>query len=172
MRSKLNHNQFVSIEFHSENRSRINSSLKCQHFQFGSVPCKNVRIDKREFKFDLSSAKQPYMNSKLRPDAPVYLPPSRDSTILRRSFESSPILFKPDEPQCSRYSRRSVRYIQSISNSPRPILGTKMSHLRAILGRREENSNSTEDEHEKTQTDTIEKEDVEDKENNSSEITG
>ncbi|KAL3266543.1 hypothetical protein HHI36_010711 [Cryptolaemus montrouzieri] len=86
------------------------------------------------------------MNSKLRPEAPVYLPPTRDTAILSRSLENSPILqYKPKEPQCSRYSRRSVRHNLSFPNSPRPILGTKMSYLRAILGRKDENCQSNED---------------------------
>ncbi|XP_044749557.1 uncharacterized protein LOC123310194 [Coccinella septempunctata] len=86
------------------------------------------------------------MNSKLRPEAPIYLPPTRETAIFTRSCDTSPSSLKQKEPQCSRYSRRSVRHTYSNPNSPRPILGTKMSHLRAILGRKEENVPTMENE--------------------------
>lgn len=100
------------------------------------------------------------MNSKLRPEAPVYLPPTRESAVFTRSCETSPSAFKQKEPQCSRYSRRSVIHTCSNPNSPRPILGPKMFHLRAILGRKEENLSNMEKEefYEKTTVTKAEKE--------------
>ncbi|KAF2896965.1 hypothetical protein ILUMI_09209 [Ignelater luminosus] len=52
--------------------------------------------------------------------------------------------FSTKEPQCSRYSRKTVRRV-SDPNGPRPILGTKMPFPRPILGRKEDNCSSDED---------------------------
>lgn len=62
---------------------------------------------------------------KLRPEAPPYVPLITKTVI--------PVV---KEPQCSRYSRRSVRR-DTAPNSPRPILGTKIPFPRPILGRKE-----------------------------------
>lgn len=59
---------------------------------------------------------------KLRPEAPPYIPLCRSTVQVDK------------EPQCSRYSRRSVRR-DIFPNSPRPILGTKIPFPRPILGR-------------------------------------
>lgn len=79
---------------------------------------------------------------KLRPDAPVFVPSSKN--VVQTIF---PVL--PKEPQCSRYSRKSVRRVDDSPNSPRPILGTKNSLPRPILGRKdthtEENEENEED---------------------------
>ncbi|CAH0553459.1 unnamed protein product [Brassicogethes aeneus] len=70
------------------------------------------------------------MKSELRPEAPVYIP------VLKNEAQSPGSPSK--EPQCSRYSRRSVRLLNSVLNSPRPILGTKPPFPRAIVGRKKE----------------------------------
>lgn len=70
---------------------------------------------------------------KLRPEAPPYIPISKH------------VLQVSKEPQCSRYSRRSVRR-DSCPNSPRPILGNKLPFPRPILGRRESLNYNEEDE--------------------------
>lgn len=64
-------------------------------------------------------------SAKLRAEAPPYVPLFTKNHI--------PIV---KEPQCSRYSRRSVRR-DVPPNSPRPILGTKIPFPRPILGRKE-----------------------------------
>lgn len=79
------------------------------------------------------------MESKLRPDAPVYIPmsktdPGSPSTSTISTPSSSPTVVKS---QCSRYSRRSIRQPNS-PQSPRPILGTKPPFPRPIVGRKEE----------------------------------
>lgn len=61
---------------------------------------------------------------KLRPEAPPYVPLGRNIVQVTK------------EPQCSRYSRRSIRR-DLFPNSPRPILGTKIPFPRPILGRSE-----------------------------------
>ncbi|CAH1990820.1 unnamed protein product [Acanthoscelides obtectus] len=90
------------------------------------------------------------MTSELSPEAPVYIPPplrnaatpksspSSTKSTPRSSPNTSGSIPSPlvKEPQCSRYSRRSVRYTSSTPNSPRPILGTKSPFPRPILGRR------------------------------------
>lgn len=63
--------------------------------------------------------------AKLRPEAPPYVP------LLAKN-----LIPTTKEPQCSRYSRRSVRR-DVPPNSPRPILGTKIPFPRPILGRKE-----------------------------------
>lgn len=63
--------------------------------------------------------------AKLRPEAPPYVP------LVTKG--PRPAL---REPQCSRYSRRSVRRDVG-PNSPRPILGTKIPFPRPILGRKD-----------------------------------
>ncbi|KAK4883501.1 hypothetical protein RN001_006820 [Aquatica leii] len=75
----------------------------------------------------------------LRPDAPVYVPIKKNNTIqdMLQHFASK-------EPQCSRYSRKSVRRI-SDPNGPRPILGTKTPFPRPILGRKESNAKNEND---------------------------
>ncbi|VEN56545.1 unnamed protein product [Callosobruchus maculatus] len=90
------------------------------------------------------------MTSELSPEAPVYIPPPLRNASTPKSSPSStkstphsspntsgsissPLV---KEPQCSRYSRRSVRHICSAPNSPRPILGTKIPFPRPILGRK------------------------------------
>ncbi|KAF5270325.1 hypothetical protein FQR65_LT05513 [Abscondita terminalis] len=69
----------------------------------------------------------------LRPEAPAYVPIKKDNTI-----QATLQHFALKEPQCSRYSRKSVRRI-SDPNGPRPILGTKTPFPRPILGRKEIN---------------------------------
>nr|CAI5823013.1 unnamed protein product [Callosobruchus analis] len=90
------------------------------------------------------------MTSELSPEAPVYIPPPLRNASTPKSSPSSTkstphsspntsgSLCSPlvKEPQCSRYSRRSVRHTSSASNSPRPILGTKIPFPRPILGRK------------------------------------
>nr|CAH7753052.1 unnamed protein product [Callosobruchus chinensis] len=90
------------------------------------------------------------MTSELSPEAPVYIPPPLRNASTPKSSPSSTKstpLSSPNtsgsissplvkEPQCSRYSRRSVRHTSSVPNSPRPILGTKIPFPRPILGRR------------------------------------
>lgn len=63
--------------------------------------------------------------AKLRPEAPPYVP------LLKKNVIST-----IKEPQCSRYSRRSVRR-DVPPNTPRPILGTKIPFPRPILGRKD-----------------------------------
>lgn len=78
---------------------------------------------------------------KLRPDAPAFVPPSKvvsNSLLLQTNTVEN-------EPQCSRYSRKSVRRIDDSPNSPRPILGSNFSHPRPILGRKENVSTTDED---------------------------
>lgn len=63
------------------------------------------------------------MKSELRPEAPIFIPQTSS----------------PSTPQCSRYSRRSVRFEggnNCSTASPRPILGAKLTP-RPIMGRRE-----------------------------------
>lgn len=67
---------------------------------------------------------------KLRPEAPAFVPASK-KIVNHNSTQSD------DEPQCSRYSRKSVRRIDDNPNSPRPILGTNNSRPRPILGRKD-----------------------------------
>lgn len=67
---------------------------------------------------------------KLRPDAPAFVPSTKN--IVQAIFPQL-----PKEPQCSRYSRKSVRRVDDSPNSPRPILGTKNSLPRPILGRKD-----------------------------------
>lgn len=71
--------------------------------------------------------------TKLRPDAPPYIPLSRCTVQVSK------------EPQCSRYSRRTVRR-DMCPNSPRPILGTKIPFPRPILGRTETSKCDSDDE--------------------------
>lgn len=82
------------------------------------------------------------MSSELSPEAPIYVPPplrnARNSPktghVSAKSTPSPPT----KEPQCSRYSRKTIRHT-SAPNTPRPILGTKSSPFpRAILGRKSE----------------------------------
>lgn len=70
--------------------------------------------------------------AKLRPEAPPYVP------LLTKNLNSNVVV--KAEPQCSRYSRRSVRR-DVPPNSPRPILGTKIPFPRPILGRKDGNNN-------------------------------
>lgn len=70
---------------------------------------------------------------KLRPEAPPYIPINKHVIQVVR------------EPQCSRYSRRTVRR-DMCPNSPRPILGNKLPFPRPILGRNEPSSYNEEDE--------------------------
>lgn len=65
--------------------------------------------------------------AKLRPDAPPYVPLAAKNLFFAI----------PKEPQCSRYSRKSVRRDILLPNSPRPILGTKIPFPRPILGRKD-----------------------------------
>lgn len=69
---------------------------------------------------------------KLRPEAPPYIPLCRSTLQIIK------------EPQCSRYSRRSVRR-DIFPNSPRPILGTKIPFPRPILGRSDSKDDDEED---------------------------
>lgn len=78
------------------------------------------------------------MKSELSPEAPVYIPPPLRNVALKSSFSSSKSSPNPKEPQCSRYSRKSVRSSSSANNSPRPILGNKPPFPRPILGRRDD----------------------------------
>lgn len=80
------------------------------------------------------------MNSQLSPEAPIYIPPPLRNITNTTSSQKSPYIPKKltpttKEPQCSRYSRKSVRQLE-ISNSPRPILGTRCTFPRPILGRK------------------------------------
>ncbi|KAJ8965059.1 hypothetical protein NQ314_004460 [Rhamnusium bicolor] len=78
------------------------------------------------------------MKSELSPEAPTYVPPplrNVTNTKFPSSTKSTPT---SKEPQCSRYSRRSVRQVCSAPNSPRPILGTRIPFPRPILGRKSE----------------------------------
>lgn len=92
------------------------------------------------------------MKSQLSPEAPVYIPPAfRNLTnitppqkIISLSAKSSPIC---KEPQCSRYSRKSVRQATSAPNSPRAILGTKCAFPRPILGRKSDDAEDEAEEH-------------------------
>lgn len=72
--------------------------------------------------------------TKLRPDAPIYVP------ITKNPIESILQQFSEKEPQCSRYSRKTIRRIGD-PNGPRPILGTKLPFPRPILGRKEDDYN-------------------------------
>lgn len=78
-----------------------------------------------------------FMKSELSPEAPVYVPPPlRNASNVKTS---TPVKSPPSkEPQCSRYSRRSVKQSSSAPNSPRPILGTRIPFPRPILGRKSE----------------------------------
>lgn len=77
------------------------------------------------------------MKSELSPEAPVYIPPPlRNAANTKSPSQAKSPVSK--EPQCSRYSRRSVRQTSSAPNSPRPILGTKIPFPRPILGRKSE----------------------------------
>ncbi|XP_066258200.1 uncharacterized protein [Euwallacea similis] len=75
----------------------------------------------------------------LDPDAPPFTPPPK--IMIGYSSENSTPTLSPrivvKEPQCSRYSRRSVRQ-QLVMSGPRPILGSKLPFPRPILGRKEE----------------------------------
>ncbi|XP_057656416.1 uncharacterized protein LOC130893969 [Diorhabda carinulata] len=75
------------------------------------------------------------MESELRPEAPVYIPPHLRNGATRCSLDSIKSTPSPNskESQCSRYSRKPIRSVAS-PNSPRPILGTKLP--RPILGRK------------------------------------
>ncbi|CAG9857109.1 unnamed protein product [Phyllotreta striolata] len=78
------------------------------------------------------------MKSELSPEAPVYVPPplrNAPSKSPRPPSNRSTPSPAQKEPQCSRYSRKSVRTSGGSPNSPRPILGGPFP--RAILGRGE-----------------------------------
>lgn len=80
-----------------------------------------------------------FMKSQLSPEAPIYIPPPlRNVTPTTPTQKVTPVHAKstPKEPQCSRYSRKSVRLPSVSPNSVRPILGTKRAYPRPILGRR------------------------------------
>lgn len=76
---------------------------------------------------------------KLRPDAPAFVP-----TINKDVLQSV-----AKEPQCSRYSRKSVRRFEDAPKSPRPILGTKNCAPRPILGRKDDPNYDEEEDEEK-----------------------
>lgn len=86
------------------------------------------------------------MKPKLSPEAPIYIPPplrNVKSTIPTQNSVSPSAKAVTKVPQCSRYSRKSVRQSSSVDNSPRPILGIKCISPRPILGRK---NDETEDE--------------------------
>lgn len=91
------------------------------------------------------------MKSQLSPEAPVYIPPPLRNVTNTTPFQkrlSPSVKSTPTskDPQCSRYSRKSVRQPSSVPNSPRPILGTNCGVPRPILGRRsEEDEDNAED---------------------------
>lgn len=91
------------------------------------------------------------MKSQLSPEAPVYIPPPlRNVTNLTPAHKTiSPSGKSPciKEPQCSRYSRKSVRQICTSFQSPRPILGSQSSLPRPILGRKSDEVEDEIDEH-------------------------
>lgn len=74
--------------------------------------------------------------TKLRADAPAFVPLKVISynVLPLQQHESQQ---QQQEPQCSRYSRKSVWRMEECPNSPRPILGTKNYFPRPILGRKE-----------------------------------
>lgn len=90
------------------------------------------------------------MKSQLSPEAPAYIPPPlrnvTNTTPTQKSISPSgkSVL---REPQCSRYSRKSVRPSSSLSNSPRPILGTRCNFPRPILGRKSDETEEEQEEH-------------------------
>ncbi|KAJ8941060.1 hypothetical protein NQ318_006834 [Aromia moschata] len=90
---------------------------------------------------------EPFMKSELSPEAPVYVPPPLRDVTNAKSASQAKAGAGAKEPQCSRYSRRSVRQVSSAPNSPRPILGTKLSFPRPILGRRSEGEKDEADEY-------------------------
>lgn len=90
------------------------------------------------------------MKSQLSPEAPVYIPPplrNVTNTTPQKSLTPLGKSIISKEPQCSRYSRKSVQQSSSVSNSPRPILGTKCNFPRPILGRKSEESEDDVEEH-------------------------
>lgn len=91
------------------------------------------------------------MKSQLSPEAPVYIPPPlrnvTNITLSQKSISLSGKSVLSKEPQCSRYSRKSVRQFSSVSNSPRPILGTKCCFPRPILGRKSDEVEDEVEEH-------------------------
>ncbi|XP_018328386.1 uncharacterized protein LOC108739140 [Agrilus planipennis] len=86
--------------------------------------------------------------AKLRPEAPVFVPKLVTATVEKNPVETILQHFANKEPQCSRYSKKSVRrYIGSYPNGPRPILGTnKLPFPRPILGRKENDDVKEEEE--------------------------
>ncbi|KAF5270256.1 hypothetical protein FQA39_LY18887 [Lamprigera yunnana] len=78
-------------------------------------------------------SEQDKIKKQLRPDAPAFVP-----IIKNNSLQVILQHFVSEEPQCSRYSRKSVRLITN-PNGPRPILGTRSPFPRPILGRKQSN---------------------------------
>ncbi|GJQ74860.1 hypothetical protein Trydic_g21696 [Trypoxylus dichotomus] len=94
----------------------------------------------------MKSEKATKSETKLRADAPAFVPLK---VIPCNVFPLQPQhepQHQQQEPQCSRYSRKSVWRTEECPNSPRPILGTKNYFPRPILGRKE-NDHREEDEY-------------------------
>lgn len=92
------------------------------------------------------------MKSQLSPEAPIYIPPPLRNVENTPSYQkvitpSTKTGVASKEPQCSRYSRKSVRQSSNTYNSPRPILGTKCIFPRPILGRRSEETEDESEDH-------------------------
>lgn len=92
------------------------------------------------------------MKSQLSPEAPVYIPPPLRNVTNTTPPQKSISPFAKSiptgkEPQCSRYSRKSVRQVNNAFNSPRPILGTKCIFPRPILGRKSDDIEDEAEEH-------------------------
>lgn len=91
------------------------------------------------------------MKSQLSPEAPIYIPPPLRNITNTTPYQKTSLFTKSTptskEPQCSRYSRKSVRQFSSVPNSPRPILGTKCIFPRPILGRKSDEAEDEAEEH-------------------------
>lgn len=114
---------------------------------------KTRKIKNVTFTIQIKFASSVFMKSQLSPEAPVYIPPplrnvtnlgSNVTHLTPKSSPSSKSSPTNKEPQCSRYSRRSVRSSSSAPNSPRPILGNKLPFPRPILGRKSDENDRDE----------------------------
>ncbi|KAK9703267.1 hypothetical protein QE152_g29443 [Popillia japonica] len=93
----------------------------------------------------MKSEKANKSETKLRADAPAFVPLKVISYNILQQQQQHEAQHQLQEPQCSRYSRKSVWRMEECPNSPRPILGTKNYFPRPILGRKD---NETKEENE------------------------
>lgn len=109
-----------------------------KHFKCQNHPG-NVQSTPQFMKSEKSAPKS---ETKLRADAPAFVPlkviPCNVPPLPQQYHHHQDLQqHQQQEPQCSRYSRKSIWRMEECPNSPRPILGTKNYFPRPILGRKE-----------------------------------